>query len=157
MVGCPGRSSVSLILSWGLSPRQQKRCLTNNDRYSAIRERISFMLMRIIRADSAFDTAEQNETRKTTNSPSRTSTPNRSSTQSQISTTGNRGRTFDQQTGGKKRDRDSYLCPTWWKYDTRDFLDCEFLINKVPSSAYLQGASVAVGADLHNRHETALR
>jgi hypothetical protein len=52
---------------------------------------------------------------------------------------GNRGRTFDQQAGGKKHDRDSHLCvQPAGGCDSKVFLDREFLINEFPSSAYLQ-------------------
>jgi len=102
----------------------------------------------IIREDRAFDTAEQHETEKspifilTYNGPKLL--------QSSKPVVGSKlgGRTFDQQTSGKKADRDSHLCPTWWKCDTWVFLGREFLIyREVPSSAYLQKASVAVDVD----------
>lgn len=64
---------------------------------------------------------------------------------------------FDQQTSGEKLDRDSHLCPNVVGVIRELFLDREFLINEgVPSSAYLQRASVAVDADWQEQSRDSL-
>ena len=76
-----------------------------------------------------------------------------------MSTTGSKwGRTFDQQTSGEKVDRDSHLLPQRGGSVIRElFLGRKFLINEgVPSSAYLQRASVAVDADLQEQSRDSL-